>query len=725
MYKAQNNTVKADNTTTNLLYGQNAQAKHLITFSRGMARHEILRNIFGDHITLRPKKCIKNALVAGWGNKSKARAANAFARKHDLAYVSLEDGFIRSVGLGVDDSPPFSLVVDDLGIYYDATRASRLEKILSEYDFNANRALMETAEKAIQLIARYKVSKYNAAPELRPDFFANNGRKKVLVIAQTRGDLSLTHGNTKTFSPNQLIRAAIAENPGADVYIKLHPDVLAGKKKSDIDPSCFKTKIKTITHAVNPISLMENVDKVYTKTSQMGFDALLLGKPVVCFGMPFYAGWGLTDDRVPCPRRNRKLSFKHLFAGACILYPLYCNPFTHQKTDILDTVYTIKKYSDINLVNRGILVFFGFTWWKQNTIKKFFKSYGENQIHFCSSLEQALKRKLNRQSKFFIWSQLKFDNVKQYADRNNIPVFRVEDGFIRSVALGSDLNCGYSLVVDSRGLYIDPTSESDLEHILNTYDFKNHTGLLPRADAVIDRIKKNGFSKYNCLPHKKLEIKSEKNNKRLLVVGQVGDDASILFGGYGMTNSDLITTVRKNNPTGYIVYKPHPDVLAGNRAGALPDEFVYKYCDRIVKNRSIGSCIEYADEIHTITSLCGFDALLRSKKAFTYGMPFYAGWGLTEDRRVCKRRRRKLSLRELVAGALLIYPRYLHPETGEFCELGALLDALEKEQQRYFSSAACRLSQNFRDWTIRKVRRAIDGCMDLNKMKDVERRNVK
>jgi len=705
--------VKEDNTTTNLLSGQNFQAKGLITFSRGIAKHEILRNIFGDHISLRPKKCIKDALVAGWGNKPKARAARVFARKHNLAYVALEDGFIRSVGLGVDDSPPFSLVADDLGIYYDATQASRLEKILSEYNFNTNRALMETAEKAIRLIDRYKISKYNAAPELSPDFFPDNGRKKVLVIAQTSGDMSLAYGCTKIFPPNQLIKAAITENPGADVYVKIHPDVLAGKKKSDIDPGCFKTKIKTITHAVNPLSLMENVDKVYTKTSQMGFEALLLGKLVVCFGMPFYAGWGLTDDRVPHPRRNRKLSFKHLFAGACILYPLYFNPFTRKKTDIIDTIYTIKKYRDINLVNRGNLVFFGFTWWKRNSIKKFFKAYDKNQIHFCSSLEQTLKKKLNGGFKIFIWGKLKFKAVQKYAQLNNIPVFRVEDGFIRSVALGSDLNCGYSLVVDSRGLYIDPSRESDLEHILNTYDFENHTGLFKRADTIIARIRKSGFSKYNHLPHKKLEIPDKKNDKCILVVGQVGDDASIRFGGYGMTNSDLITTVRKNNPSDYIVYKPHPDVLAGNRAGAVPDAFVYKYCNRIVKNRSIDSCIEYADEIHTITSLCGFDALLRSKKVITYGMPFYAGWGLTEDRRICKRRIRQLSLRELVAGALLIYPRYLHPETGEFCELGALLDALEKEQQRYFSSATHRLSQNFRDWTIRKVRRAIEGCRDL------------
>jgi capsular polysaccharide export protein len=79
----------------------------------------------------------------------------------------------------------------------------------------------------------------------------------------------------------------------------------------------------------------------------MGFEALLLGKECVCFGMPFYAGWGLTDDRIKCSRRKRKLTVNQLFAGAYILYCRYYNPYLNQESDIIDTLYTIKKYRDI------------------------------------------------------------------------------------------------------------------------------------------------------------------------------------------------------------------------------------------------------------------------------------------------------------------------------------------------------------------------------------------
>ena len=35
------------------------------------------------------------------------------------------------------------------------------------------------------------------------------------------------------------------------------------------------------------------------------------------------------------------------------------------------------------------------------------------------------------------------------------------------------------------------------------------------------------------------------------------------------------------------------------------------------------------DEVHTLTSLTGFEALLRGIEVHAYGGPFYAGWGLT------------------------------------------------------------------------------------------------
>lgn len=282
-----------------------------------------------------------NRSFSGWGRKRTGLFANGCHKVFGGKFTLLEDGFIRSVGLGVDGSPSFSIVEDDVGIYYDATAPSHLENMLNTYNFAANSDLIKTANTAIDLIRKYRISKYNNAPDIDEGYFEDSEQKRILIVAQTSGDESLRYGMTDQFSTDMMIDAAINENPNAAIYLKIHPDVLCGKKKSDINIEIAQKKCIIIDQNVNPISLLVFFDTVYTKTSQMGFEALLLGKNCVCFGMPFYAGWGLTDDRVKCTRRNRKLKVEEVFAAAYILYTRYYNPYLNRTSDILDTIHEI------------------------------------------------------------------------------------------------------------------------------------------------------------------------------------------------------------------------------------------------------------------------------------------------------------------------------------------------------------------------------------------------
>ncbi|MCP3921802.1 MAG: capsular polysaccharide biosynthesis protein [Desulfobacterales bacterium] len=670
-----------------------------------MIDHTIIRSICENKTHYKKHNVSRDTSVIGWGTKPNTKSAKKYAQIHNLPFITLEDGFIRSIGLGVQNSLSFSIISDNSGVYYDATRSSDLENILNTHNFQNDKELIDQARKSISLIKRHHISKYNASPDLENDQFQETDKKRILIIAQTAGDMSLQYGLGNNFSTNDIINAAINENPDAEIFIKIHPDVIAGKKKSNFNIKVVSENCNIISDEVNPISLLKKFYKIYTKTSQMGFEALLLNKEVVCFGMPFYAGWGLTDDRVQCKRRIRKLTVEEIFAGAYILYTNYYNPYTNQKSDIVDTINTIKKYRNIELTNNANLYFFGFSLWKHWLHKCFFKSYGKNSINFCSNPAKAIKKGFRDKSKIFIWGKEDFLDIEIYAKEKKIPVYRVEDGFIRSVSLGSDLTMPYSLVVDSRGIYFDPTKESDLEVIYNTYDFDSHENILERAEIVSRKITQSKISKYNNLPHKKLSIDRSAYDKIILIPGQVEDDASIRFGGYGMTNSSLLKQVRNENPDSYLIYKPHPDVLAGNRKGNIDKEFMHQHCDQVARNQSIDSCLDVSDEVHTITSLCGFDGLLRGKKVVTYGMPFYAGWGLTEDKLKCKRRTRKLSLYELVAGALIIYPRYVNPRTKEFCEIEIVLEEIEKEKEKYFSSIYYRIKRDLRNFLLRKVRR--------------------
>jgi capsular polysaccharide export protein len=561
---------------------------------------------------------------------------------------------------------------------------------------------MSKSKEAISLIKEHHISKYNNASDIENSYFTKNTKRKVLIIAQTAGDASLEYGLGDKFTTKQMIDDAISENPNASIYIKLHPDVLTGKKSSDITSEDIPKQCNIIDEDVNPISLLKHFDKVYTKTSGMGMEALLLDLEVVCYGLPYYSGWGLTHDKQTCKRRTRTLTKEQLFAGAYILYTKYYNPYTYKKSDIIDTIQTISKYRSSTSQNDGKLYFFGFSRWKRGYTTPFFPALKNNTIIFCNTLQDAQEKGLDEKSKVFIWGKKPFNEVVIYAKEQNIPLLRVEDGFVRSVSLGSDLTKAYSLVVDSRGIYFDPTGESDLEYILNTHEFDQI--ILERAKKLQTYLIQNKISKYNADQEVQLHLPDVKKDQKVVMVpGQVEDDASIIYGAEGMTNIELLEQARQNAPDAYIIYKPHPDVLAGNRKGNITKEDAMQFCDIIITHASLDSVLEVSDEVHTMTSLVGFEALIRKKVVYTYGLPFYAGWGLTNDAKVCERRTKKRSLDELVAAAFILYPRYIHPKTNHLCEIEVLLDELDKEKNRYNTDNTYRFYINLRNLISRKI----------------------
>jgi len=240
----------------------------------------------------------------------------------------------------------------------------------------------------------------------------------------------------------------------------------------------------------------------------------------------------------------------------------------------------------------------------------------------------------------------------------DIRIRRVEDGFLRSVGLGAALAAPASWVIDGEGLHYDPSSPSKLERILNAAPFAQEQ--IERARHVRSMIVERGLSKYN-LRGCPWSRPTGKDRLTILVPGQVMGDASVRCGAIGAvtTNVELLRAVRLEHPQAYLIYKRHPDVHAGLRNGA--DDNARDWADQVVTDSDIARLLEQVDRVHVLTSLAGFEALLRGVPVTCYGMPFYAGWGLTDDRVKVGRRQRVLSLDELVAGALLVYPTYLHP----------------------------------------------------------------
>ncbi|WP_086245915.1 capsular polysaccharide biosynthesis protein [Campylobacter devanensis] len=623
----------------------------------------------------------KESTFYGWGRKESGKKAIKLSTKFNGKFKLLEDGFIRSVGLGVDGARAFSIVEDDIGIYYDATRPSRLEEILANFEFSNE--ILQEARWCMDFITTHNISKYNNAPNITQELIEKyelNKGKNILIIAQTSGDASLEYGLANQFSTLDMINAAINENPNSNILLKIHPDVLSGKKKSDINIANLPSQIKIISENINPISLLKHITKVYTKTSAMGFEALMCGCECICFGVPFYAGWGLSDDRAQIPsRRNKKLILEQLFAGAYMIYAKYIDPYSCAPTTLKRVLPQINALKNARLSECKKQKFlFGFSIWK----RKFMSPFLGGNLNFISTFSKdplllALKKGLNPSSLVYIWGKKEYPKLQKWCDENGVQIIRVEDGFIRSIGLGSDLTRPYSLVFDDEGIYFDTTSPSRLENILNYHKFSTYE--LEEAIKLKQNLINSKISKYN---DDKDGIITPKNSKKIaLVIGQVEDDASVKIGADGMKNIELIKQARLSSPKAHIIYKPHPDVLSGNRIGQVDESEALKYCDEIVTGVSMPVLLDIADEIHTMTSTSGLEAILRGKRVICYGRPFWAGWGLSDDKKPLPRRCRNLNIDELIAGAYIIYPRYIYPVSLEPCGASDLVLALQEQKQ--------------------------------------------
>jgi capsular polysaccharide export protein len=672
-------------------------------FSSGMARLPHLGALVGAAEVVRsPDDGAAGGLdaVLGWGEKPSAQRARAYATRHRLPYVRAEDGFLRSLGLGVNGDPPLSVVLDDLGIYYDARSPSRLEQMLAttgEGDPLGAPALLARAGRALDGIRRARLSKYNDAPPATGAILGPR-RPRVLVVDQTAGDLSVSCGMADAAAFGTMLAAALAEHPDAEIVVKTHPDVLAGKKRGYLEAAAG-SRVRLFARAVPPLALLDEVDQVYTVTSQLGFEGLIAGKPVTCFGAPFYAGWGLTTDRAApaaLARRGTPRTVEQVFAAAYLRYARYVDPASGAPCDIERVIEHLALQRAMFERNQGTLFCFGFRFWKRNYVRAYLRCPG-NRIEFCRSARVVARAGVPADARVVVWGTREGAAVRALAAQHGRPLLRMEDGFLRSVGLGSDLATPASLVVDAAGIYFDPAVPSDLERILADGAFD--VAELARAEALRRDLVASGLSKYNV--GNDVRLSTPAGRRVVLVPGQVEDDASIQRGCPEVrTNLGLLERVRAARPDAHILWKPHPDVLSGNRRGAVDPAAVAALGATQVTDASLAQCLKVADEIHTLTSLVGFEALLRGIPVVTYGQPFYSGWGLTEDRHPVARRTRRLTLDQLVAGTLLRYPRYLDRRSGQFTTAEAIVAQLRAERDASAGARAIAIS-----WPRRQLRK--------------------
>lgn len=354
-------------------------------------------------------------------------------------------------------------------------------------------------------------------------------------------------------------------------------------------------------------------------------------------------------------------------ARAAIGAARYRDPFTGQRIDAAAAVALLSDWRRHLDGNRGLVAASGMAFWKREAIARFLWD-GTRAPPFLSPA-RALARARRSGGAVAIWPSRVPPGFAADAARQGVAVTRVEDGFLRSRGLGAALHPPGSVVVDRTGLYYDAQVPSDLETLLATQDFA--PALLARAAQLRAAVCASGVTKYG--PEAGRMIALPAGRRTVLAVGQVEDDLSVQLGGAGVAgNLDFLKRVRQAEPDAWIVYRPHPDVQAGHRKGHLSDAIVLAHADAIDSGAPLMALVQAVDAVHVLSSLTGFEALMRGRPVSVHGMPFYAGWGLTRDLApdpfpASARRGRSLTLDQLVAGTLILYPRYLDPVTRLPC----------------------------------------------------------
>lgn len=623
--------------------------QRLYVYNGGFLKQKRIRRILElAGFEIRIGKPSDGDMVGVWGQSPTSPRGETVARTTGAPILRVEDAFLRSVQPGRSGEPPIGLILDNRGVHFEPSAPSDLELLLAKDPLD-DTALLDRARAGMERLRQLHLSKYSAfdpdVPPPEPGY--------VLVVDQTQDDASVrASGGDRALFLEMLAMAQI-ENPGARVLVKSHPESAAGHRQGHYRDADLFGPVEWAPDDVSPWHLLEGAVGVYTLSSQLGFEAIVAGHKPRVFGQPYYAGWGLTQDERPVARRERSLTRAQLFAGAMILAPTWYCPYRDKLSTFEDAVEALGAMARAWREDHQGWQAKDMRLWKRPHIQRFFGGY--RPVRFSGH---------GTAGRTMIWASK--------AGRDSADV-KVEDGFLRSQGLGARLVPPVSLVADDLGIYYDSTKENRLERLINACDTLTDAQRR-RAEKLIAHLVRADLTKYNLSGQSEMVVP---DGRKILVVGQVEDDASIRLGCPNeRTNQQLLDRCRAENPDAVLLYKPHPDVEAGLRDGAQPEG-----ADVVLDDTSATQAIEAADEVWTLTSNLGFEAMLRKKPVTCLGVPFYAGWGLTTDLAdTPKRRGARPDIVALAHAALIDYPRYLDPVGGLPCPVEVIVERLSNSE---------------------------------------------
>jgi capsular polysaccharide export protein len=596
--------------------------------------------------------------VVGWGDKPSAARPRLFGARHGVPFLAAEDGFLRSVGSHRIKPPPLSLVLDDEGIYYRAATPSRLERLIAAAPGFAT-AVKGAAERALVRVRAEKLTKYNVlgTAAATPD-----RRIGILLVDQVFGDQSIAGGLATEASFSAMVEAALAEAAAADIAVKVHPDVLAGRAAGYLLEHARRHGLALLADAANPFDLLARVGRVFTVSSQLGFEALLAGVPVRTFGVPFYAGWGLTEDTpteaaatAALARRGQPRVLADLFAAAYVAYPRYADPVRREAIGIEQAIDRLLEWRDALAPRRAPVSLLGSPL-DARLAEAAFGGGGATVARAASGADTNAA---------LVWS-----TGAPVPPRRGV----VRPAFVRDDRLARAFGFDGGLLRDTDG---DPLAPGGaLDRLLAT----GEAGAVERAraGAVLSLLARTAFARVGLLAERRLASASgDPAAPTVAVLLAAPGEGAVPCGTLLPSEERVVETARAERPEAVLVVLREVPRPAADRRRLWRHTLLPPRHDTQPPPRSMPATLGRVVAVHTDAAAGALDALALGLPVVVHAPAIYAGWGFTEDRAPPERPRR-LSFEDFIALLAVRGTEWTDPVSG--------LPATAEEVMRLFET---------------------------------------
>jgi capsular polysaccharide export protein len=163
---------------------------------------------------------------------------------------------------------------------------------------------------------------------------------------------------------------------------------------------------------------------VYVGTSQAGLEALIQGIPVTCFGLPFYAGWGLTDDRLAIPRRQARPTLEQLVAAAYIRYCRYVDPLTDQRCDVMTVARQLARQKQQDSLFAGSVTVIGVPRRERSAMRRLLNSRW-GRLKFARDNAELIPAVARKTGKLLVWHAREPGDLQARAEAHGVALWRI------------------------------------------------------------------------------------------------------------------------------------------------------------------------------------------------------------------------------------------------------------------------------------------------------------